>query len=78
MSSKSSSDSDKQDTNNDNSSFNPFMDSISLAQSSAIALINAYSEFLKGAPKVIEFWYNMFWNPWTTKENQRRDKVKVE
>jgi hypothetical protein len=44
-------------------------------------LINTYSEILKAAPKMMDYWYNIFWNPWvrtTTTEKQKRDKVKVE
>ena len=87
MSSKSSSssDSNKQNiddnnNNNNNSSFNPLLEGLDLAQSSAIALINTYSEILKAAPKMIDYWYNIFWNPWvrTTTEKQKRDKGRIE
>jgi hypothetical protein len=86
LSSKSSSSSDSNkrnidDNNNNNSSFNPLLEGLDLAQSSAIALINTYSEILKAAPKMMDYWYNIFWNPWvrtTTTEKQKRDKVKVE
>jgi hypothetical protein len=85
--SSSSSDNNKQNiddnnnNNNNNSSFNPLLEGLDLAQSSAIALINTYSEILKAAPKMMDYWYNIFWNPWvrtTTTEKQKRDKVKVE
>ncbi|MGB6628850.1 MAG: hypothetical protein WCF06_11245 [Nitrososphaeraceae archaeon] len=85
MSSKSNSGSNKQnindDDNNNNSNFNPLFEGFALAQSSAIALLNTYSEILKAAPKMIDYWYNTFWNPWTratATEEQKRDKVKVE
>jgi hypothetical protein len=79
MSSESSSDSNnKQDAKNDKTNFNPFIECVVLSQSVAIALINAYSEFVNSAPKMIEYWYNLFLNPSTRTEEQRRDKVKVE
>ena len=75
MSSKSNSNSNKQDSNN---ILNPFIEGINLAQSVAISLIDAYSEFFRYAPEIIEYWYNLFWNLQTTTEKQERDKVKVE
>ena len=48
---------------------------------SDISIINTYGEILKAAPKMVEYWYNTFWNPstrTTTTEEQKRDKVKVE
>ena len=80
MSSKNNSGSNKQNSGNYNNNFNPFVDGITLAQSAAIALINTYSEVLKTAPKMIEYWYNMFWNTYTTTKGEEkiRDKVNVE
>jgi hypothetical protein len=85
LSSKSSSsDSNKENINDNNnsynSSFNRLIESLALAQSSAIALINTYSEILEAAPKMMDYWFNIFLEPWarTTTEKQKRDKVKVE
>jgi hypothetical protein len=88
LSSKNSSpDSNKNDTNNDNnSSFNPLIEGLSLAQSSAMALITISSEILEAAPKMIDYWFNIFLEPLTrtstatasTTEEQKREKVKVE
>jgi hypothetical protein len=57
-----------------------------LAQSAVVYLIvyliDTYSEFLKVAPKMIDYWYNIFSElcirTTTITENQKRDKVKVE
>jgi hypothetical protein len=76
MSSKSNSNSNnKQDSNN---ILSPFIEGIALTQSVAISLINAYSEFFRNVPEMIEYWYNLFWNPQTTTKKQGRDKVKVD
>jgi hypothetical protein len=75
MSSKSNSNSNKQDSND---ILNPFIEGIALTQSVAISLIDAYSEFFRDASEMIEYWYNLFCNPQTTTEKQERDKVKVE
>ena len=84
MSSKSSSNSNKENINdnNNNSSFDLLIEGMALTQSAIVSLIDAYSEFLKDAPKMIDYWYNIFLEPWTRTttitENQNRDKVKVE
>jgi hypothetical protein len=89
LSSKNSSpDSNKKDTNHDNnnsynSSFNPLIEGLTLAQLSAIALITMSSEILEAAPKMIDYWFNIFLEPLTrtaiaTTEQQKREKVKVE
>ena len=85
MSSKSSSNSNKEsiNDNNNNSSFDLLIEGMALTQSAIVSLIDAYSEFLKDAPKMIDYWYNIFLEPWTRTtttitENQNRDKVKVE
>ena len=56
MSSKNSSPySNKKNTNHDNnSSFNPLIEGLTLAQSSAMALITISSEILEAAPKMID------------------------
>jgi len=62
-----------------NDILNPIIEGITLAQSIAISLIDTYSEFVRRTPKMIEQWYNIFWNPQNnTTEKQVRDKVKVE
>jgi hypothetical protein len=47
-----------------------------------VYLIDTYSEFLKVAPKMIDYWYNIFSElcirTTTITENQKRDEVKVE
>ncbi|MGB8034908.1 MAG: hypothetical protein WCF03_13920 [Nitrososphaeraceae archaeon] len=81
LSSKSSSNSNNKESINDNNN-NSSID-LALTQSAVVSLIDAYTEFLKNAPKIIEYWYNIFSEPWnrtttTTIENQKSDKVKVE
>ena len=91
MSSKNSSpDSNKKNTNHDNrnsynSNFNPLIEGLTLAQSSAMALITISSEILEAAPKMIDYWFNIFLEPLTrtstagtTTEEQKREKIKVE
>jgi hypothetical protein len=92
LSSKNSSpDSNKKNTNHDNnksynSSFNPLIEGLTLAQSSAMTLITVSSEILEAAPKMIDYWFNIFFEPLTrtstatasTTEEQKREKVKVE
>ena len=86
MSSKnSSSDSNKKNVNHDNnSSFNPLIEGLTLPHSSAIALITMSSEILEAAPKMIDYWFNIFLEPLTrtstvsSTEEQKREKVKVE
>ncbi|NAL77849.1 hypothetical protein [Nitrososphaera sp. AFS] len=86
MSSKNSSpDSNKKDrTHDNNSNFNPLIEGLTLAQSSAMALITVSSEILEAAPKMIDYWFNTFLEPLTrtstatTTEEQKREKVKVE
>jgi excinuclease UvrABC helicase subunit UvrB len=53
MSSKSSSNSNKENINdnNDNISINLLIEGLALTQSAVVSLIDAYSEFLKDAPK---------------------------
>lgn len=85
MSSNSSPDSNKKNAHHDNdSSFNPLIEGLTLAQSSAIALITMSSEILEAAPKMIDYWFNIFLEPLTrtstatTTEQQKREKVKVD
>ena len=84
MSSKSSSNSNKESINynNNNTSIDLLIEGMALTQSAVVSLIDVYSEFLKDAPKMIDYWYNIFLEPWTRTttitENQNRDKVKVE
>jgi hypothetical protein len=85
LSSKSSSNINNKENindNNNNSSINLLIEGLALTQSAIVSLIDTYSEFLKDAPKMIDYWYNIFSEPWTrtttTIENQKRDKVKVE
>jgi hypothetical protein len=92
MSAKNSShDSNKENTIHDNdnsynSSFNALIDGLTLAQSSAMALITVSGEILEAAPKMIDYWLNTFLEPLTrtatatatTTEEQKREKVKVE
>jgi hypothetical protein len=67
LSSESSSNSNKENINdnNNNSSIDLLIEGMALAQSSVVSLIDTYSEFLKDAPKMIEYWYNIFLEPWT-------------
>jgi hypothetical protein len=67
LSSESSSNSNKENINdnNNNSSIDLLIEGMALAQSSVVSLIDTYSEFLKDAPKMIEYWYNIFSEPWT-------------
>ena len=84
MSSKSSSNSNKEsiNDNNNNSSFDLLVEGMALTQSAIVSLIDTYSEFLKDAPKMIDYWYNIFSElcirTTTITKNQKRDKVKVE
>jgi hypothetical protein len=45
-------------------------------QYSTVAWIDMYKEFAINAAKLSEYWFNIFWSPWTAK--QRKDEVKVE
>jgi hypothetical protein len=49
---------------------------MTLWQYSTLAWIDMYKEFAINAAKLSEYWFNLFWSPWT--KEQRRDKVKVE
>jgi hypothetical protein len=84
-------DSNKKNANYDNNNsynnnFNPVIEGLTLARSSAIALITMSSEILEAAPKMIDYWFNIFLEPLTrtsttsttTTEQQKREKVKVE
>jgi hypothetical protein len=82
----SSSDSNKKNVNHDNnSSFNPLIEGLTLAQSTAISLITMSSQILEAAPKMIDYWFNIL-EPLTrtstatasATEEQKREKVKVE
>jgi hypothetical protein len=67
MSSKSNSNSNNKENindNNNNSSINLLIEGLALTQSAVVSLIDTYSEFLKDAPKMIEYWYNIFSEPW--------------
>ena len=83
-------DSNKKNTNHDNnnsynSSFNPLIEGLTLAQSTAISLITMSSQILEAAPKMIDYWFNIL-EPLTrastatasATEEQKREKVKVE
>ena len=89
-SNNSSADSNKKNTNHDNnnsynSSFNPLIEGLTLAQSTAISLITMSSQILEAAPKMIDYWFNIL-EPLTrtstatasATEEQKREKVKVE
>ena len=54
----------------------PFSANMTLWQYSAISWIDMYKEYAINAAKLSEFWFNLFWSPWT--KEQTRDKVKVE
>jgi uncharacterized protein YjcR len=54
----------------------PFLANMTLWQYSTLAWIDMYKEFAINAAKLSEYWFNLFWSPWT--KEQRRDKVKVE
>ena len=54
----------------------PFSANMTLWQYSTLAWIDMYKEFAINAAKLSEYWFNLFWSPWT--KEQRRDKVKVE
>jgi hypothetical protein len=54
----------------------PFSANMTLWQYSTISWIDMYKEFAINAAKLSEFWFNLFWSPWT--KEQTRDKVKVE
>ena len=86
-SNNSSADSNKKNTNHDNnSSFDPLIEGLTLAQSTAISLITMSSQILEAAPKMIDYWFNIFLEPLTrtstatasATEEQKREKVKVE
>ena len=88
MSSKNGSpDSNNKNTNHgNNNSFNPLIEGLTLAQSNAVSLITISSEILEAAPKMIDYWFNIFLEPLTktstatasATEEQKREKVKVE
>ncbi len=54
----------------------PFSANMTLWQYSAKSWIDMYKEYAINAAKLSEFWFNLFWSPWT--KEQTRDKVKVE
>src|SRR5215217_1445851 len=54
----------------------PFSANMTLWQYSTISWIDMYKEFAINAAKLSEYWFNLFWSPWT--KGQTRDKVKVE
>jgi hypothetical protein len=43
---------------------NPFVAGTAVWQSIMTYWLNAYSEFLKNAPKMTEYWYDAYWKPW--------------
>jgi hypothetical protein len=67
LSSKNSSNSNKENINdnNNNSSIDLLIEGLPLTESAIVSLIDTYSEFLKDAPKMIDYWYNIFSEPWT-------------
>src|SRR5215217_7492017 len=54
----------------------PFSANMTLWQYSTISWIDMYKEFAINAAKLSEYWFNLFWSPWT--KEQTRDKIKVE
>jgi hypothetical protein len=54
----------------------PFSANMTLWQYSTLAWIDMYKEFAVNAAKLSEYWFNLFWSPWT--KEQRKDKIKVE
>jgi hypothetical protein len=54
----------------------PFSANMTLWQYSTLAWIDRYKEFAINAAKLSEYWFNLFWSPWT--KEQRKDKIKVE
>jgi hypothetical protein len=53
----------------------PFSANMTLAILYA-SLIDMHKEFAINAAKLSEYWFNLFWSPWT--KEQREDKIKVE
>ena len=74
----------EQNNKNFNNS-NPFVTGIEFWQSFMTYWFNAYGEFLKNAPKMAEYWYDIFWKPWLNwiphqqgRQQQHKDRVKIE
>jgi hypothetical protein len=68
----------KENTNNylRNDNLDPLAANMTSWQYSTVAWIDMYKEFAINAAKLSEYWFNLFWSPWTVE--QRKDKVKVE
>jgi hypothetical protein len=69
---------DKENSNDLNSP-NPFVTGTAVWQSLLTYWFNAYGEFLKNAPKMTEYWYDVFWKPWLNwaRQQQVQDKYRV-
>ena len=47
-------------------------------QTSMTYWLNAYGEFLKNAPKMTEYWYDIYWKPWLNWMRSDNSKTKTE
>jgi hypothetical protein len=63
-------------SNNLRNDVDSFASNMTSWQYSTVAWIDMYKEFAINAAKLSEYWFNIFWSPWTAK--QRKDEVKVE
>src|SRR5919107_1896455 len=54
----------------------PFSANMTLWQYYTLAWIDMYKEFAVNAAKLSEYWFILFWSPWT--KEQRKDKIKAE
>ena len=66
----------EQNTNNLRNDVDSFAANMTSWQYSTVAWIDMYKEFAINAAKLSEYWFNIFWSPWTAQ--QRKDKVKIE
>jgi hypothetical protein len=63
-------------SNNLRNDVDSFASNMTSWQYSTVAWIDMYKEFAINAAKLSEYWFNIFWSPWTAK--QTKDEVKVE
>jgi len=66
----------EENSNNLRNDVDSFASNMTSWQYSTVAWIDMYKEFAINAAKLTEYWFNIFWSPWTAK--QTKDEVKVE
>ena len=75
----------KMDDDKNFSEFNPFFSGAAFWKTFMTNWFNAYSEFLKNATSITEYWYNVYWKPWLDwqqlhqqRQQENKDKLNVE